>query len=136
MALFVANGGTLRNNTTCDVYRSGRAPPAAPDVSGVLAYLVGSYYKGLEHGEKDAASFRYSHLLLVELTADLRDDYDAGSQAGTEDHVWIPDKNGVNYKVIFVERRCRGAVGDCKRVYLARQSPTSASQWAALPSGL
>ena len=70
---------------------------------------------------------RFSHRLLLPLDVDVRDRYDAGSQAtGDSDRVYIPDREGVAYRVVFVERRLRGTTLDHLRVYLSRVG-TSAS---------
>jgi hypothetical protein len=114
-------------NTTCDIYRTGRAPPASPDVAGVSCRLTGSYYLGLEHGEGDPGILKYSHVMLVDVNTDIRDGYSLGGILGgaaAPDSVYVPDKSGVLYNVIFVERRNRGTSSDHKRVYLARTQPS------------
>jgi hypothetical protein len=118
----------VKTNTTCDIYRVGRLPPLAPDVTGVACYLSASYYKGLEHGEKDSAQFKYDHVMLVDLTVDIRDSYNTGS-VGNPDQVFIPNHNGVIYAVVFVERRGWGTPFDHKRVYLSRTRPSTNALW-------
>lgn len=114
----------LPPNVTCDIYRGNNSPPAAPDVAGVAGHLLADYAGGLEHGEGEPAPWRYTHLLLVERTVDVRDNY-AASDAGpaVADLVYIPDRTGTPFRVAFVERRLRGTPQDHKRVYLQRLSP-------------
>jgi hypothetical protein len=110
-------------NQTMDVYRAGNAPPAAPDVAGVPCRVKADYRRGLEAGEGNSAAQRFTHIALVLLGADVRDDYNLGTVGAGADTVFIPDRNGTPFKVIFVERRLRGTEHDHKRVYLARQTP-------------
>src|SRR4051812_10613953 len=103
-------------NTTCDIYRSGVAPPAAPSVAGVLCHLVADFAHGLETGESVTPANRFTHVILVDATVDVRDDYNVGSIGGSPDSLYIPDKNGTAFKVTFVERRLKGAGSDHKKV--------------------
>jgi hypothetical protein len=112
----------VKANTTCDIYRTGRAPPTAPDVGGVPCYLLGNYYAGLEHGEGDSTTLKYSHTMLVDVSTDVRDGYVTGVINSVYDTAYVPDKTGVGYNVVFVERK-RVATGDFKKVYLARKAP-------------
>ena len=114
----------LPANTTCDIYRFGVMPPAPPSVAGVACYLSAIYGQGIEQGESTASSFRYTHLLLVGPTVDIRDDYNAGAAGGAVDSVYIPDKNGTQWRVTFVERRDKGTATDHKRAYITRQGVT------------
>jgi hypothetical protein len=102
------------SNTTCDIYRSGNAPPASPDVPGVKCYL----------GPKGASTLttqNYTHVLLLPPTTDVRDDYAQGFVAGANaDHVWIPNKNGTRFDVVLVRRIGRGTSLDHKYVLLVR----------------
>jgi hypothetical protein len=116
----------LTANTTCDIYRAGNAPPAAPDVAGVRCHLRAAYGKGLEEGEGDPLNLRFTHLLFVDLAADVRDAYDAGRVGATADTVYTPDSTGTALRVVFVERRGRGSPGDHKKVYLSRTGPGAA----------
>lgn len=115
----------LPPNTTCDIYRAGSAPPAAPSVAGVPCHLTSAFARGLETGEGDArATYRFSHILLVDVSVDIRDDFDTGTIGANFDTVYIPDKNGTAFRVRFVERRLRGTDKDHKKVYLARETPS------------
>src|SRR4051794_33795735 len=98
----------LAANTTCDIYRHGNTPPAAPDVAAVRGCLQGDYERRMEVGESEAAALRYTHVLLVDVGTDVRDGFDLFGAAGTEDGVYVPDKTGTRYRVVFVERQGRG----------------------------
>jgi hypothetical protein len=111
-------------NTTCDIYRSGGGLPASPDVAGVSCRLSGNYARGVDTGEGDPDTLKFTHVLLVDVSVDVRDSYSLGAISSGADAVWVPDKNGVRYDVIFVERRLRGTALDHKRVYLVRRPPT------------
>ncbi len=75
-------------------------------------------------------SLRWTDIALLPPTQDVRDAYAVGSGPGLEanptngnqDIVFVPDKNGVRYNVVFVARAGRGTPADCKRVYLQRQA--------------
>jgi hypothetical protein len=107
-------------NTTCDVYRTGNTPPAAPDIAGVNCHLMGAFAKGVEAGEGDAANtMRFTHIMYIERDTDVRDDYTAGVVMTGGDNVYVPDQNGTRFIVSFVNIR-----GDTRVVYLQRQLPT------------
>ena len=111
-------------NNTCDIYRTGIMPPAAPSVAGVACQLTASYERRTEAGEGDAAGIRFSHTLLVEVSVDIRDAMNNFAAGGTADTIYVPDKNGTPFFVICVERLGRGTLQDRKRVYLDRSRPT------------
>lgn len=111
-------------NTTGDIYRSGVGPPAAPSVAGVACHLDANFARGLEVGESTAVANRFTHVILVDATVDVRDDYNLGAVGVNLDSVYIPDKNGTAFKVIFVERKLKGTAQDHKKVYLLRQTVT------------
>lgn len=112
-------------NTTCDVYRAGNSPPAAPDVAGLHVYLTGAFDQRVERGEGYAGAYRYTHFLLAELDADIRDGQGAGSPPFTNaDTVYVPDRNGTPFRVVFVDRSGYGGAMDCRRVYLDRLGPS------------
>ena len=110
-------------NTTCDVYRAGNSPPASPDVAAVPCVLTGIYPTGLERGEGDSYSLKYTHRLLIDVTADIRDDYAAGSIGSNPDTIYVPNMNGTAFSVIFTEVVDLGSAYQHKRVYLVRQAP-------------
>jgi hypothetical protein len=109
------------SNTTCDIYRTGRSPPAAPDVAGVKCYLA-------PKGQSSLTTQYYTHVMLVAPTTDVRDDLVAsGLTVGPNaDTVYVPDKTGVMYQVLLVRRDGRGTALDHKEVLLLRRvSPTN-----------
>lgn len=115
----------VQTNTTCDIYHFGSPPPpAAPSVAAVPGHLTASWQKALEKGEGDSGSFRFTHIMLVSLSVDIRDAYTLGSVGFNADAVYVPDKNGTKFNVVFVERKLRGTSLDHKKVYLSRQTPT------------
>jgi hypothetical protein len=115
----------VASNTTCDIYRTGHAPPSAPDVAGVAGCLKPDYRMGSQNSEGLAYRI-WTHVLLVDTSVDIRDGYTTASTGPSntlnQDTLYIPDKNGVKYFVVFVEQ-VRGA-GACKRVFLGRAAVT------------
>jgi len=111
------------SNTTCDIYTTGTAPPAAPRVAGVLCQLESDFERRTETGEAKAAGFRYTHVMFVDKATDVRDAFNNGAQGATFDEVYIPDQNGTAFQVRFVERVSRGQAVDVKKVYLDRKLP-------------
>jgi hypothetical protein len=124
----------LTVNTTCDIYRSGNAPPSAPDVPGVVCHLKALFPWGREHAGTSAtggpAEFdhKFDHVLTVDCATDIRDAYDAGTIGSNADTVYIPDKNGTGFKVIYVELHDWGMPSAHKKVFLARLTPTWPTQ--------
>ena len=130
-------GLPIATNTTGDIYRSANAPPAAPDVAGVAIYLA-SDWRASHQAANVAAStvYRWTHFALLDVGVDLRDCYagpagsptkipgEEASPAGPADSIWIPDKNGTQFYVIFVERVGLGTESDHQRAYLQRGVPT------------
>ena len=114
-------------NTTFDLFRSGKVPPLDPDLEGVPGYLRPAFRWGLEAGQglADAAQ-RFSHIVLVAADIDIRDAYNAGvTDPGLDaDVIYIPDRDGTAFRVVFVERRLRGSAYDHFRVYLSRAAVT------------
>ena len=114
----------IPTNTTCDVYRSGNAPPAAPDVAAVPCVLEAAFGAGAAL-VYSSADWVYTHVMLVGPTADVRDSYTGSHTFGAApDTVYVPDKNGTGFRVVFVEMAGRGSAGQHKRVYLDRRTPT------------
>jgi hypothetical protein len=112
-------------NTTCDIYRTGNAPPAAPNVPGVPCYLRPDWRAGQAEGTRTGlpAGLTWTHVLLVDVAIDIRDRYVGTLADMVQDSVWIPDKNGTQFVVTFVERVGRGTSLDHKRVYVDRAAP-------------
>lgn len=114
----------LAANTTCDLYRAGKTPPATPDSSAISGYLQPAYALGLEAGEHvDERPLKFTHLLLIAASVDIRDDYGLSGIGSNADSIYVPDQNGTQFRVLFVERRQRGTPQDHKRVYLCRTAP-------------
>ena len=107
----------MPSNATCDIYRLGNHPPHPPDVAGVSCVLI-----PCSRNIKPTATVpgQYTHLLRVPAATDIRD---SGNFAGA-DTVFMPDKNGTPYLVVWVARQCRGTALDHKEVVLLRQNPT------------
>ncbi|HVS37827.1 MAG TPA: hypothetical protein VMS17_19875 [Gemmataceae bacterium] len=104
------------NNTTCDIYRAGRFPPATPDVADVPCLLI-PYSRNIK--PLSAAPATYTHLLRVAVDADIRDANMAGP-----DTIYVPDKSGVPFLVQWVTRHGRNTALDHKECLLMRQNPT------------
>ena len=112
---------SIRPNTTCDIYRAGNAPPLTPDVAAVPCCLISCFDVGRERGEKEAQQYRFTAKMLVSMSTDVRDDFNAWTgSASNRDIVCIPDKTATAYNVTFVERINRGLAGDALCVYLDR----------------
>ncbi len=90
----------IPNNTTCDIYRATHTPPSAPDVAGVPCVLIPC---SQNIKPSTAAPATYSHLLRVAAAVDIRD----GGVAGG-DTIYVPNQNGVPYRVEWVTRQGRG----------------------------
>jgi len=110
-------------NNTCDIYHPGNAPPAAPDVAAVPIFLKADWVGGQEHGEGRSTINNYTHVLLMDASVDVRDNWSPSGAAATNS-LYIPDKNGTPFNIIFVERVLRGTPQDHKRIYVQRQGPT------------
>ena len=114
----------LTSTATCDVYRSGNAPPAAPDVAAVPCVLTGAFEAGTRPVPTGiSTALVYTHVMLVDPSADIRDSYSGQGNLGAgQDTVYVPDRTGTAFRVVFVERVGQGTPGDAKRVYLDRQA--------------
>jgi hypothetical protein len=111
-------------NTTCEIYRTGRAPPAAPDVALQRCHLLADYERRMETGESEARALRYTHVLLLDPLADVRDGFNQFGQAGTEDGVYVPDRTGTRFRVVLVEPQDVGLPTHHRKAYLDRCAPT------------
>jgi hypothetical protein len=106
-------------NTTCDIYYSPNAPPAAPNVAGVACHLTARFVEGSE-ASVGSQTFRWTHLLYVTAAVDIRDTW----PNVPANQVYIPDRNNTAFEVVFVELVNRGTAAAYKRVFLNRQTPT------------
>lgn len=112
-------------NLTCDIYRFGSGPPAAPAVAAVPCYLKSDWRGGAEAGDRTNSSVSsWTHILLVDVAVDIRDGYIGLQNQSAQDTVYIPDQNGTRFLVIFIERVQRGTPDEHKRVFLDRQTPS------------
>jgi hypothetical protein len=117
----------VRANTTCDVYRNANSPPAAPDVAAVACLLTGNDDRYLESGEGDSAAtgLHFTHVLLADADADIRDGLiDLTWDTTKHDLVYVPDQNGTKFRVVRSEIVNRGTASAVRRVYLDRYLPT------------
>jgi hypothetical protein len=114
----------IQTNTTCDIYRYPNAPPSVPAVSGVPTFLTPDWRRGQEAGDRANASLTWTHVMLVDSSVDLRDMYVGQSTIALQDSVYVPDKNGTHFYVVFIELVERGTPNEHKRVYLDRQAPS------------
>lgn len=115
----------VHHNTDYVIFRAGRGPPDTPDVSSARGHLCACHAQA-RRGVGAFTSFdsdRWTHLLLVGNTVDVRDGYDASSY-GEADTVYIPDADGTAFAVKFVEVCFLGHCSEHKRVYLDRKAPT------------
>ena len=98
------------NNSGCDVYRNGNAPPAAADVTNAQGNLRCVYPQGYEPGEGGTAT-QFTHIFDTKITSDIRDGGATPGVAGG-DTLYFPDKDGgLIFTVVFVAnmvglRRC------------------------------
>jgi hypothetical protein len=110
---------------TCDICRGSTVIGGGPtDVAGVPCVLVPRFQAGME--QEHDAHYWGTHLLLVDLTVDIRDCTDPSNHTintSVTDYVFIPNRStGTRWTVIWVERSSYGAAGDHKRVYIQRLS--------------
>jgi hypothetical protein len=120
-----------QSNTTCDIYRMGNAPPNPPDVAGVPILLTVDFARdheaAVQSGGASATAWRWTHTGLVGPTVDVRDGYAPAAQGqdGTPsnpDTLFVPDKSGTAFWVMFVARLGRGTPADCKQLLLQRKA--------------
>jgi hypothetical protein len=112
-------------NTTCDIYRTGRAPPAAPDVAGVPIFLKPDWQGAQDKGFYQVSALTWTHIMSIGPTVDIRDKFTGSMTSQPGDAVWVPDQNGTRFLVTFIQRVSRGTSGDYKQVFLDRNpAPT------------
>ncbi len=105
-------------NTTCDIYRTGNSPPSAPDVASVPCRLDPYIHA------RPMTDVMQTHILQVDYSVDVRDNFPTTQDGTGGDKVYVPDQNGVLYRVALVKRQNRGTSTDSKYVLLRRQSVT------------
>lgn len=99
----------------CDIYRSNRFPPSAPDIVAVPCILRGRF-GNLKTTEE------YSHVALFDETTDVRCHTSTGAIPG--DQLYFPDKSaltagGARYRVVHVQSVGHGTAFAHKVAYLA-----------------
>jgi hypothetical protein len=130
MPAFSGGAGSTAN-ATCDIFHNNNTPPANnPDVTGVSFTLIPSDRTAHAAAIQTTTTGRWTHVALFDKSVDIRDSYVGGGPTGEgwdatkTERVYVPDKNGTPFIVIFVERVGRGTANDLKRAYLQRQAPT------------
>jgi hypothetical protein len=131
----------FKNNTTCDIYQQDHAPPAAPDVAGAKIYLQPDFASSHLAANQSAAGSpsnagRWTHVALFDVSVDVRDHYNVTNPSavgldswmapgilGSGSSIYVPDRNGTKFWVVFVERVGYGTGQDFKRAYLQRPQP-------------
>jgi hypothetical protein len=81
--------------------------------------LVARFREGGVASEGDS-TFRWTHILFVGKDIDIRDNY----PDAPDSRVYVPDKGGTGFDIVFVELVNRGDPTEHKRVYLDRHDPT------------
>ena len=100
-------------NTTCDYFEDGHLPETdSPDLAAVPIFLDGDFMRG----NLGIGKLRWTHLLKVRGNVEI---LTADSPAN---HVYVPNKEGTCFEIVFVEVLERGKAGSFKRVYLERKS--------------
>lgn len=109
---------------TCDIYHSPNGPPLDPDVAEAQLNLRPDFAIGQERGDRSSsAALTWTHIGLFDHSTDLRDGYSGGGTFATNDTIYIPDKDGTAFYVMFIEI-LEFSGGLYQRVYLDRQTPT------------
>ena len=111
-------------NTTCAIYRAGTGPPAAPVVKNVPCFLQCDWRGGQEAGEHVVAALVWTHVMLLDVSVDIRDAYSGQCTVTAQDTIYIPDETATGFLVVFIERLQRGTAHEHKRVFLDRKTPT------------
>src|SRR5207302_10314995 len=93
--------------------------PAAPDQQSIQAHLEAEFEMATQHAHTDA-NFRWTHRLYVQDSEDVRDTW----PSAPANKVYIPDKTGTPFLVVFVEVLNRNTPQQYKRVFLKRMAPT------------
>jgi hypothetical protein len=106
-------------NTTCDYFKDGHLPETdPPDLTAVPIFLDGDFMRGNLGIDK----LRWTHLLKVKANVEI-----LAADLATN-HVYVPNKDGTCFEIVFVELLERGKAASFKRVYLERKSITWPSE--------
>jgi len=106
-------------NTTCDYFENGNLPSThTPDLAAVPIFLDGDFMRGNLGLDK----LHWTHVLQVGNKVEIL----AGDS--TANQIYVPDKDGTCFEIVFVEVINRGKADSFKRVYLERKSITWPSE--------
>jgi hypothetical protein len=112
-------------NATFDLFHLGSLPPlGSPAATGVAGFLKSDWRGGQEAGDRNNDALTWTHIMLVDISVDIRDGYVGASVFSPQDAVYIPDQHGTRFNVIFIELVQQGTAQEHKRVYLDRTTPT------------
>ena len=81
--------------------------------------LSARFQSGSEASEGDQ-DFRWTHLAFLHKEVDVRDAWPATPGSS----LYVPDKDGTKFNIVFVELVHRGTPQEHKRAFLERQSVT------------
>src|ERR1019366_4098595 len=110
-------------NTTCAIYRHGVTPPAESATAGAPCVLQSNWLGGQSARDRQVNTLTWTHIMLVDISVDIRDAYAGQSTLTPQDSVYIPDGTGVPFNVVFIEVVLPGTQNAHKRVYLDRLQP-------------
>lgn len=100
-------------NTTLDYFEDGHLPPDdEPDLASIPGFIDGDFMRGNLGIDK----LHWTHVLQVGCNVEIQTDDSAAN------HVYVPDKDGTCFEIIFIEMLNRGRAGSFKRVFLERKS--------------
>jgi len=106
-------------NTTCDYFDNGHLPETdSPDLAAVPIFLDGDFMRG----NLGIGNLRWTHLLQVGGNVEIL------AADAPANRVYVPNKDGTCFEIVFVEVLERGKAGSFKRVYLERKSITWPSE--------
>ena len=106
-------------NTTCDYFEDGHLPETdPPDLAAVPIFLDGDFMRGNLGIDK----LRWTHLLQVGGNVEIL------AADAPANRVYVPNKEGTCFEIVFVEVLERGKASSFKRVYLERKSITWPSE--------
>ena len=106
-------------NTTCDYFDNGHLPETdSPDLAAVPIFLDGDFMRG----NLGIGNLRWTHLLQVGGNVEIL------AADAPANRVYVPNKEGTCFEIVFVEVLERGKAGSFKRVYLERKSITWPSE--------
>jgi hypothetical protein len=124
-----STGGAFASNTQVMFSTSAANEMAfrnivvAAGASGTAPCILTSDWRpGQDAGDRRVGTLTWTDLMLVDSAVDVRDGYTGACTFTPQDSVYIPDGNGTQFTVVFVEL-CQRGPGQHKRVYLDRGLP-------------